>query len=740
MTATKIRAPLPTRFSALRMLFVALVFASVTGGISLLEPIEVPLREMTTNQFLPKYSSGQVVVVTIDKRILEPTGSPPMNGTLQAKLIDAIGSGNPKQIGVAWIFAKQTSAQDTKALQQSLARQSPKVFSSVRLDIDRDYGWGFDRSATISEGPAPEFANLTKVGSLHAWKSMGTLRSIHNSMDVGGRTIQGFAAALAGMPIRFSEDILADPRVDIDSIPNFNAVDVLNGNVPKDALRNKIVLIGYDYAELRTIRVRRNTFISDVFVQAYSIEMFLHGSMIDLGWIPLLGVALVIAALQLFQGPFARSKPYLVRSFILIYGLALVLGWFGYRTEPGSAGLFLLVISILSRVQRARDLGRLMGNTIDEETGLARLSTISASAAAGRQIVVYAIMRDVTDNQGAADVGALGSASRVSQLATVWLGPAIYIGDLRQLVWLESLHTDILGRIDQSMSALQDLLGEQLHFGVDTQTGTPFQTRLRNVLAAAEAAKAENIQMRNSRPDASAQPSTEWWNTSPVGEIVISFVRATEMDFVTGRPIGLSICPVLETAAAGRAVLSHADVARCSIPLTTTVFEASLANAIAATRLKPANVDSWQVSIPVSAKLLQRPNFVEEVRSRLNAMDADPTSLRFDVDPVDVRVRGEAALRCIRSLRNLGIGITAAELGIHDGRFEDLRSFPATELKLAYRFRDTAIAENRALISAASILAETLGRGFIVPGVFDLREAQDRHLGAEQPSVETDRS
>ena len=703
-------------------------------------PIEMVFRELAINQFLPKYSSGQVVVVTVDERSLEPTGSPPMNGTLQAKLIDAVGSAGPKQIGVAWIFAKQTSAQDTKALQKSLARQNPKVFSLIGLEIPHDFFEGRDLIAKITESPSPEFSSLTNVGYRRFINLFDRLHGIDNSTDVGGRTIQGFAAALAGMPIRVNEWIHADPRVDVDSIPKFSAVDILNGNVPKAAFRGKIVLIGYDVKEFPRTALARTVVVSDVVVLAYSIEMFLHGPMKDIGWVPLLGAAFVIAALQLVPGPLARSKPYLVRSFILIYGLALALALFGFRTEPGSAGLFLLMISTFSRVQRARDLGRLMGNTIDEGTGLARLSTISALAAAGRQIVVCATMRDATDNQGAADVDGQDAASRLSQLATVWLGPALYISDLRQLVWLEPLHTDILGRIDQSVTALQDLLGDQLHFGVDTQTGTPFQTRLRNVLAAAEAAKAENVQMRNSRPDANAEPSREWWNTSPVGEIRISFVRATEMDFVTGRAIGLSICPVLETAAAGRAVLTHADVARCSIPLTTAIFDASLANAIAATRLKPANVDSWQVSIPVSGKLLQRPNFVEEVRSRLKAMDADPTSLRFDVDPGDVRARGEAALRCIRSLRALGIGITAAELGVHDGRFEDLRAFPATELKLAYRFRDTAIAENRALISAASILAETLGRGFIVPGVFDLREATERPLGAEQPSAETDRS
>src|SRR5437762_3980241 len=134
--------------------------------------------------------------------------------------------------------------------------------------------------------PLPIFARNAKLvlGSFVYNYQMAVWR-LPWAANVGGEKIPSFAAALANADGKAEESFPIDYSIDVDSIPTYSALDVMNGRVSAKRLAGKDVLIGTG-----TDILNDNFFIPaygrafGVQVHALGAETLKNGRPIDLGW------------------------------------------------------------------------------------------------------------------------------------------------------------------------------------------------------------------------------------------------------------------------------------------------------------------------------------------------------------------------------------------------------------------------------------------------------------------------
>src|SRR5205807_6131959 len=111
---------------------------------------------------------------------------------------------------------------------------------------------------------------------------------------VGNQKVPSFAAAIANADGKTDASFPLDYSIDVDSIPAYSAVDVLNGRVSARQLAGKDVLIGTGSEILND-----NFFVPGygrafgVQIHALGAETLKQGRPIELGWIEafLFGIA-----------------------------------------------------------------------------------------------------------------------------------------------------------------------------------------------------------------------------------------------------------------------------------------------------------------------------------------------------------------------------------------------------------------------------------------------------------------
>jgi diguanylate cyclase (GGDEF)-like protein len=128
------------------------------------------------------------------------------------------------------------------------------------------------------------------------------------------------------------------------------------------------------------------------------------------------------------------------------------------------------------------------------------------------------------------------------------------------------------------------------------------------------------------------------------------------------------------------------------------------------------------ISVNVSARQLERPEFVEEVRRVLRASGLDPATLTLEITETALMRSPDATAHLLAELKTLGVRIAVDDFGTGYSSLAYLRQFPVDSLKI-----DRTFITGLALSSEAHALTHTLIQLGAALGLQTLAEGVEHH-------------
>jgi diguanylate cyclase (GGDEF)-like protein len=128
------------------------------------------------------------------------------------------------------------------------------------------------------------------------------------------------------------------------------------------------------------------------------------------------------------------------------------------------------------------------------------------------------------------------------------------------------------------------------------------------------------------------------------------------------------------------------------------------------------------ISVNVSARQLERPEFVEEVRTALANSTLDPATLTLEITETVLMRKPDATAHLLGELKGLGVRIAVDDFGTGYSSLAYLRQFPVDSLKI-----DRTFITGLALSSEAHALAHTLIQLGKALGLQTLAEGVEQH-------------
>lgn len=328
--------------------------------------------EERRSQFAPRAATGEIAFVAIDQESLRQIGVWPWPRSVHARLIDALVANDAADIVFDIDFSSRSTPGEDERLLDALRAAGGSVVFPTFAQPDRVDASGMARLARTL--PHAMFRDDTWLGSVQVVPDAnGHVHSHALGVRVDDEIIPSVAAILAGVPDMKTDRFRIDFSIDPGSVPTYSVADLLAGNVPDGALRDKSVIVGAHALELRdTFAVPVHALISGPLLQVLAAEtllqnrammrssIWLDGALVLLA----LAVALVSARFGLVYrlGALAALAVLLeAAGFILQKDLAIVLS-----TAPvhcAIAGLALITVasefnlkSLLLRISRVENL------------------------------------------------------------------------------------------------------------------------------------------------------------------------------------------------------------------------------------------------------------------------------------------------------------------------------------------------------------------------------------------------
>src|SRR5438270_2010706 len=468
------------------------------------------------NSFHMHKASGQVVIIRIDDQALRHYGNYPWPRHTQARLVDQLTAAGASRILYDINFSYASDPVDDRAFADALAR-SGRVTLLARSKIGPD-----NSTSRIDSEPLPMFTAHAKIGigSVH-YNYQNAVTELPYGVLIKGQKIPSFAAALANLDGRPDAVFPVDYSVDVRSIPNYSAGDVLSGAVGAKELAGKDILIG-----IASDVLGDRYFIPGygrsygVFVHAIGAETLKQGRPLDLGWIPgfLVGFSAVAAAL--FRRRFAERVVIFICAFasLLVGPIFLESRLVFADVTPGLFVLLIVATALGWRRYRARGFVNPMSN-------LPNLTALRTSVD-GRKRALGAA-RPLNYDELVPTPPPNGERQLVDQIvARLKVGSAervLYQGDAGIFAWFEDSsqpfgnHLEALYALFRNPARVAGVsLDLTIAFGVEVGSGRSIANRLASALVAADEAAHDGLKWKYHDPESLENAS---WKLSMLSQL-----------------------------------------------------------------------------------------------------------------------------------------------------------------------------------------------------------------------------
>jgi diguanylate cyclase (GGDEF)-like protein len=138
-----------------------------------------------------------------------------------------------------------------------------------------------------------------------------------------------------------------------------------------------------------------------------------------------------------------------------------------------------------------------------------------------------------------------------------------------------------------------------------------------------------------------------------------------------------------------------------------------------------AEADALFLSVNVSAREIQQPEFVESVKGTLAEANLDPRRLNLEITETALLRATPTTIGTLESLRQMGVRIVIDDFGTGYFSLSHLRQFPVDTLKIASEFvqTDGRDAKSAALAGAIVAMSESLQITTVAEGIEDAEQA-----------------
>jgi CHASE2 domain-containing sensor protein len=281
----------------------------------------------------PRLSSTPIVIVAIDEASITELGQWPIPRAAHARAIDRIAEGRPLAIGVDLIFDAPSprGAGDDRALAEAIRRAGNVVLAAI-LTVERHGSKLLREDVTL---PTRDIrAGAAAVAAVQILiDSDGVVRRAPLTV----RQLPSFAVALyeqarkAGLnvrPLPSRSEVIINYVGGPQTFPRIPFLQLVRGDFPPHAFRDKIVLIGATSSTLHDVfasPVARDGSMPGVEIHANVIDTFLRGNALRE---PVVWFAVLIVAVAALTSSLLVTRLRIVRAVYLaaLLGMALLGG------------------------------------------------------------------------------------------------------------------------------------------------------------------------------------------------------------------------------------------------------------------------------------------------------------------------------------------------------------------------------------------------------------------------------
>lgn len=611
-----------------------------------------------------------------------------------------------------------------------LAREVRSYGSDIAFIARSDKIDNFGKDAIVL--PPRQITGKAEV-LVSAWRGNFVLYAVSApyTVEIDGQKYSTVSAALAGVRSGFEGDYYPDFRVDPATIPRLASSELVAGATGASNLTGRTVIV---------------TGLS----KSPSVLYFGHS------YTP--AIALDIAGAEGLKAPFSLSFGPRLGS-LPILALVALLVWFGRRSQgwrkaaayiaalasvalvpaalrtqgivfaPDTAFIFIGIYGTIRLWQK-----RAQRIQLTSASGLPNLLALGSKAIPVGSDVVVAVVARYEEILATLPRELHGECARqiARRIAAGSGADTIYHGDGGHFAWAEEarpleMQLDHLEGLRALFSAPL-LIGSHtfdtnIHFGLDRNEGLDSPTRVNSALASANEALSNGRAIElfeasrlaeapwelslHARIEEGLRNGDIWLAFQPQWNLKESRMCGAEALIRWNHPTRGPIAPdafILQAERAGRI-----DA------LTYWVLDLAITAALALNARGPR----FQMSINLSAQMVDKPDLVANFSDAVRRRDIDPSLLTIEITETSSVRNRPAACQNLTRLRELGFRLSIDDFGTGEASLAYLADLPSDELKIDRRFIDRlgTSPRDQAIVANTITLAHALGQTVVAEGI-----------------------
>lgn len=691
------------------------------------------------SELLNRQPSGETLIVEIDARSLAELRTWPWPRAYHAQALRELHRAGASVVAFDVDFSARSGSGDQEL--SDAIREAGHVILPI-----------FQQKSSDRHGDGGVLASRPDAAFGHAWvggvnifpDADGMVREYAAATFIDGAVQPSIATLVAEKDGMGTRSFQPDWAIDARRIPRLSFVDVMNGDVPEEALRGKRVLVGATAIELGDrYAVPRYGVMPGVVIQALAAESLLQDRAIGRTGSALTILGIVLLALLLAPRPLAHPLRYAALCGSAAAAIA-VLPILAQRAWPisidSAAWLFTLVASaaIQGAVEAQRRLR--LRSQFDAESGLPNRTMLEQALGAdarGTSVLVTAAIERfdaIRDGIGIASTNEMirSAAARIAAMVDTSifrLAPDV-------LAWVEPAADDDRARI------LPDTIQKAFRAPVDTGAG-PVDVTFTLGLDGDSGSSAAVLRIEHALSAIGRARSTgkshAWYSgADPLVRRQLSMMSDLRAAMDEGR-LGLAYQPKMALGS-GRIADAEALVrwhGRDGKPISPDEFiplaeETGVIHEVTLFVLRTAMADvaRWaqngiavRVAVNVSAVDLSSAEFASEVEALLAQSGIAPSQLALEVTESALIRSPAEAIATLDALRAQGIRLSVDDYGTGQSTLSYVKHLPLDELKIDKSFVTTlGNSENDAIMVRSTInLAHELGLEVVAEGIEDQR-------------------
>ena len=704
----------------------ALIIGACIGAVNFARPLEDIYRG-NRDMVRERPADGKVVVVGLDDRSIARLGTYYYSRSTDAKLVDILIANGANRVVFDFTFERAIDRAGDAEFTAMLKRNPGKVVIGQLPKINKSSG-------TLELVPPLEmFRNYAQVGSIHTkFAPFGLAAEPFYADQVGDVVIRSLSSIVSNVDDEPNTSYQPDWAIDIESVPIFSLIDVLDGKVPAAALAGRDVFYGETFSSSQdSLHIAGKGWFPGVFIHVVGAQTLRERQPYNIGWLPAY-LASVIAIVMLLLAK-TRRRSRLVIGSATIVGVAVPFALDSLHISADFIPAYLAFGLAAYRLANVREV--IQARKQNAATLLPNLSALrEESLVATRPIFAMRI-------RNYAAVGASFSESVEDELITeivrrltlpgeattfyqaedvlYWLGPALPPAELAG-------HIAGLVRLTESLFLIRGRKVDiHVAIGVDTDLARPVANRIGRALLAADTAASRHQPYMFNTSDNDEESAWELSLMSELdaaiegGDIWIAYQPQFDLkaDSIIGAEALVRWQHPTRGAISPEAFILPAEEHNRIGKLTFHVLEHATRAAQPILALHP----EFRLSVNISATVMEQANLPAMIVQVLSRTNFPTRNLTLEVTESAPFAEHAVVATNLAGIAALGIALSIDDYGTGNATLEYLRSVPCQEIKIDRRFVTSLLHDNgdMLLVESTIELAHGLGRRVIAEGIED---------------------